>query len=95
MPNDRFCIRVENAKQRLGPRGVDNHESLLDMAEATPPTNQLDGLTASAAVAQHWGSSTRPGSSYCTCDYARQLRFITSCGCLSDSYQTFCVEDFS
>ena len=41
-----FLLRVENAKQRLAPSGsppLDNHEllgSLLDMAEATPPTNQ-------------------------------------------------------
>ena len=41
-----FMSRVENAKARLAPRGsppLDSREllsSLLDMSEATPPTNQ-------------------------------------------------------
>ena len=46
-----FLLRAENTKQGLAPRGslpLDNCEllsSFLDMAEATPPTNQPDGLT--------------------------------------------------
>ena len=47
-----FLLRVERAKQRLAPRGsppLDNREllsSLLEMAEATPPVNDVDCLTA-------------------------------------------------
>ena len=77
-----FMSRLENAKVRLAPRGsppLDSREllsSLIDMAEATPPTNQ------SASTA--WGSASKPDSSYSTCDNARQLRFVLKCVCMSD-----------
>ena len=67
-----FMSRMETAKARLAPRGsppLDNREllcSLLDMAEATPPSNQPAGSRdqlQSQAVPRSTRSGTMLGNS--------------------------------
>ena len=76
-----FLLRVENAKQRLAPRGsplLDSREllrSFLDMAEVTPPTNQP------AATGSQLQSQAVPTASVTMLDNSG---VYWSCTCLSN-----------